>query len=1098
MNMNKIHITTIAMLAMLLSHVQAQTTSQNYVKTVTMLDASGSNSISAVQYYNGLGYPTVSVANVGGNGETAYSLTTYDGARREACKYLPVSIDKSIKYRTPDEIIKASASAYNGDNTAYSQNHYDALDRVTSIELPGKEWKNNDKRNKSEYLANTDADKVLHYVANPNGKYSLVKPDDKTNPFQYYPANTLTKDVSIDADEKRVETFKDLFGKVILQRTILDGGKNLDTYYVYDEIGQLCYVLSPLYQKNGKKAITAYEYRYDNRGRVVKKFLPGCEYIQYWYDNADRVIAMQDGIMRQKGLYRFTFYDYLGRLAVQGLADCLSIPDGKTIVAKYTGNGGFRDTGYTLSYNPISNATAKSVKIEIVNYYDNYAFSKGKTASYFAGFSDTTKVSQIGNLTGCITLCSNGEYISQIMGYDIKGNLIKSKSCEMGGKTVTTTSKYSFTNKLLSSTSTIDVKYGNSLKINEKIGYNKFNDKKSSDTISVNHGTATSAILKYTYDNLGRLDSVSRPSSSVSYAYEMHGWLKNITTNSFKEDLFYADCPDSTYNCYNGNIGTMRWSNSNYEQIRGYKFVYDNANRLTDALYGERANLDNKVNRYNEVLEYDENGNITSLQRRGLKQDGQYGKIDNLNLNYDGNQLFSVEEDAKDYDYAGSFEYKRAKGTKYMYNENGSLVADKSRKIAYIEYDLNNNPIRIQFTNAYVTKYVYSATGEKLRVIYQTSVYPEDADIVKIGKTKELTPEEINCTETVDYLLGGSLVMRNGKIDKVLFEGGYAQATAANSTTDKFAFYYYNQDHLGNNREVVDAKGVVQQVTNYYPFGAPYADATAIMGAAVQPYKYNGKELDHMHGLNTYDYGARQLDPILCRWDRIDPLCEKYYETTPYAYCENDPVNSIDPDGRSGWKIMLKAAYKVGKSVAKHGVSSLNKAATYADAFSDVTENFQTLTSSESSLSEKLWAGTCLASECLPVSIGDAKDAGKLVNKAVDAAQDVSGAQKTIKATKNNYRRALQKATGKTGKGYEAHHSLPQKHRPEFEETGINIDEPGNVVWRDTKGHRKNNHALTKEWNAFMEKNPTKEQVMRKRDEIELKYFGNKGDTPNN
>ena len=227
--------------------------------------------------------------------------------------------------------------------------------------------------------------------------------------------------------------------------------------------------------------------------------------------------------------------------------------------------------------------------------------------------------------------------------------------------------------------------------------------------------------------------------------------------------------------------------------------------------------------------------------------------------------------------------------------------------IAKIEYDYGNNPIRIQFTNANVTKYVYSATGEKLRVIYQTSVYPEDADIVKIGKTKELTPEEINCTETVDYLLGGSFVVKNGKIDKVLFDGGYAQATAANSTTDKFAFNFYNQDHLGNNREVVDAKGNVTQVTNYYPFGAPYADASAIMGAAVQPYKYNGKELDLMHGLNTYDYGARQHDPVLGRWDRMDPLSEKYYSTSPYAYCNNNPVIFVDPDGRDG-KVAIQGA----------------------------------------------------------------------------------------------------------------------------------------------------------------------------------------------
>ena len=97
---------------------------------------------------------------------------------------------------------------------------------------------------------------------------------------------------------------------------------------------------------------------------------------------------------------------------------------------------------------------------------------------------------------------------------------------------------------------------------------------------------------------------------------------------------------------------------------------------------------------------------------------------------------------------------------------------------------------------------------------------------------------------------------------------------------------------------MVDAKGVVQQVTNYYPFGAPYADATAVKGAAIQPYKYNGKELDLMHGLNTYDYGARQYNPVTGRWDRMDPLCEKYYSTSPYNYCLNNPVRFIDPDGK--------------------------------------------------------------------------------------------------------------------------------------------------------------------------------------------------------
>ena len=104
--------------------------------------------------------------------------------------------------------------------------------------------------------------------------------------------------------------------------------------------------------------------------------------------------------------------------------------------------------------------------------------------------------------------------------------------------------------------------------------------------------------------------------------------------------------------------------------------------------------------------------------------------------------------------------------------------------------------------------------------------------------------------DSTDYFIGGSLVMKNGKIDKVLFDGGYAQASVVSNTTkDKFAFNFYNQDHLGNNREVVDAKGAVTQVTNYYPFAAQYADATVVKNANFQQYKYNGKKLDRVHGL---------------------------------------------------------------------------------------------------------------------------------------------------------------------------------------------------------------------------------------------------------
>lgn len=62
-------------------------------------------------------------------------------------------------------------------------------------------------------------------------------------------------------------------------------------------------------------------------------------------------------------------------------------------------------------------------------------------------------------------------------------------------------------------------------------------------------------------------------------------------------------------------------------------------------------------------------------------------------------------------------------------------------------------------------------------------------------------------------------------------------------------------------------------------------------------YKYNGKELDRMHGLDWYDHGAKHNDAAIGRWHVMDPLCEKYYDVSPYAYCHNNPIMLFDLDG---------------------------------------------------------------------------------------------------------------------------------------------------------------------------------------------------------
>ena len=156
------------------------------------------------------------------------------------------------------------------------------------------------------------------------------------------------------------------------------------------------------------------------------------------------------------------------------------------------------------------------------------------------------------------------------------------------------------------------------------------------------------------------------------------------------------------------------------------------------------------------------------------------------------------------------------------------------------------------------------------------------------GQTKELTASETLNVDSTDYY--GSLTAENGEAKIYNFGGGYCTFDGA------CKFHYFDRDHQGNVRAVVSTAGTIEQIMNYYPFGAPYCDNTTL-NPDLQPYKYNGKEFETMHGRNAYDYGARLYDPLLPTWDRMDPLCEKYYHISPYAYCANDPVNRIDLNG---------------------------------------------------------------------------------------------------------------------------------------------------------------------------------------------------------
>ena len=203
----------------------------------------------------------------------------------------------------------------------------------------------------------------------------------------------------------------------------------------------------------------------------------------------------------------------------------------------------------------------------------------------------------------------------------------------------------------------------------------------------------------------------------------------------------------------------------------------------------------------------------------------------------------------------------------YAYNSNGSMTRNPDRHIGLNEYDSFNNPRLIQFTDGSVTEYVYDASGVKLKALHRTAVPGIE---VPYGTVYEHTPSTLLSSDSTLY--AGPFVLSGDSL-RYKYDGGSVLIPLDGSPVKPT---FYALDHLGSVRLVVSGDGQVIERNDYYPSGCLITEN--IDGETViMPYKYTGKELDPMHGLYTYDYGARQYDPATTLWDRMDPLCEKYY-----------------------------------------------------------------------------------------------------------------------------------------------------------------------------------------------------------------------------
>lgn len=150
-------------------------------------------------------------------------------------------------------------------------------------------------------------------------------------------------------------------------------------------------------------------------------------------------------------------------------------------------------------------------------------------------------------------------------------------------------------------------------------------------------------------------------------------------------------------------------------------------------------------------------------------------------------------------------------------------------------------------------------------------------------------------TRSISYWTGGLTrrdycaghVYRGGRLERMLNEVGYS---------DSAGYHYYVRDYRGDVRAVVADDGTLEEVSHYYPYGMLHGPSA--IAAGVQPCKYTGKELDREAGLDLYDFAARQLDPSLGRTSTQDPMAEKYYSISPYAWCASNPIKHVDPTGK--------------------------------------------------------------------------------------------------------------------------------------------------------------------------------------------------------
>ena len=820
---------------------------------------------SKIVYHDGLGYPIQTVLpNHTSDGNTLVSMLSYDAYKREHKQYLPYPKNNNGQFVNPSTVLSDLETFY-GDNglRAFSETVYESssLNRVTEKIAPGAAWQNHPVR--FEYLTNTEPITTWE-IPDDN---SFVSSLSNFVGLTYQPNQLYIVQV-VDENDNLKREYKDKLGNLVMTEQLNDTVW-LQTRYVYNYLNLLVAVVPPQADDVDDESL-CYYYRYDYRGRLVEKKIPGADWVYLVYDSDDRLIYTQDGNQRSAQQWVRYTYDNLGRELSRQL--CVSNTPYSRETMQNNGNALLlvrRDTLSTTWYD-IYPDRPNDLTFKPNDLVSNHV-SKNKnrvTMQKTVIFDENFASSNVGYLTTAYYYDKYGREIQAATQNHLGGVDRVSTSYDFRGNILQTLQISSWTNS---------EEETDSISLHQRFEYDALK-RPTAVLLSINGGNEV-AISETEYDELVRLKNKTLHNGleTISYDYNIRNWLTQINSELFIQELFYEKTPvgSSVAPQYNGNISATSWKTQLQSDFHSYAFSYDGVDRLVTS---EFYDGDSWSDQYTETLIYDKNGNIKSLQRKLGADATSHGNT--CLYNHVGNQTTSIRR-------VGGGIGDLPDITSHFYDANGNLVEDPQ---TIIDYNLLNLPQQITLSGDRTITNTYTAGGQKIQTL--------------VREGNETLP-----TGTKYY--NGNLVFNmNRELDYILFSEG----RIVNNEGD-FAFEYHLRDHLGSTRVAFTpscggGQGEVEvvQINNYYPFGAPIADLS--WSASDNKYFREGKEYIDDFDWNKYDFHARTFDPFGGRSLQIDPKAEFYYHISPYALWGNNPIRNVDPNGMDWYSYEEEEEYK--------------------------------------------------------------------------------------------------------------------------------------------------------------------------------------------